>query len=316
MSSDSRPLNLDIDLKDLKILPKREWKRLRNKYLNLQREKINELKKKSWQKSNENSKGNLNKKQVAAVKHIGRLNEQIAASSSLHQQLTKSTQNTTSSSTTPQQTLTVSNVKNFDLKKSPHMNFYRVNKEIDGGLYDEDENDSQSNDTSSLDSPNICSPYSILEKRRKLLSPITNSTKTEIKRNVALEKGPLFQFVPGIIIKIELTEPCIDTKQFKIDIKHINESIKYIDVKEGTMISYLRFDTAKNAEIFLTKLKTKNSYQNCEILDGTEESKYWDKIMEDREMKLNKRIKIKNKRGREKIPKLIANHIRFVDDEE
>ncbi|XP_055385485.1 GATA zinc finger domain-containing protein 4-like [Condylostylus longicornis] len=487
----SRPLNLEVDLKDLKILPKRDWKRLRNRYLNLQREKINNLKKKNWQRNNDISKGNPNKKQIAAVKHIGRLNQQIAASTSLQQstQLNKSVstssssssisvQNITSSSNqnnitsvmplstltssppssvsssavpnpnagkssiivpvvsssalvtsstsssspsspitsikttstisnnnnitnnnnsivnnnnnnnnnninnsnncnnninnnnnsnnnnninnnnncnnnnnknnsnnnnnnnnnsnnnnnnnsnnsnTQTQQLIVINGKNFDLKKSPHMNFYRVNKEIDGALYDEDENDSQSNDTSSLDSPGINSPYSmILEKRRKLLSPITNSTKTiEIKRNnIALEKNPLFQFEPGIIIKIEFNNVIIDVKKFKNDIKqqyNIDDAIKYIDIKEGYNIVHIRCGTPKNSQLLLTKFlnnKLNLKFNNCEIIYGTEESKYWDKIMEDRDMKLNKRIVIKTKRGREKITKLISNHIRFVDDDD
>ena len=52
------------------------------------------------------------------------------------------------------------------------------------------------------------------------------------------------------------------------------------------------------------------------IRETETEAEYWKKIENDREMKLNKQVKVPQKRGREKVKKLLSKHLHFDDEEE
>lgn len=120
-----------------------------------------------------------------------------------------------------------------------------------------------------------------------------------------------------------------------------NNSVKYIDVTHGSCEAHIRCDTAEAAQSFvqksyegkcLTILKGKyilRSYSNihthnifnvwvlcANFLDDDEKS-YWDKIARDREEKLNRKGKVKQ-RGRDKLlkraEKKLGKCIKFDQD--
>lgn len=216
----------DGELKDLRILPKKEWKKLRNKYLNLQREKASELKRIAWKNA--------------------RASQENAA-----EQISKGP-------------------TNFEISS---MNFY--------GAIDP-------------------------ENERK--SPVKVDRK-----NPALEKAPLFNYEPGLIVNVKFLEPCVNIKEFKTDMKQY-EVVKYVDIKEGALEAYLRCETGNAASDFVKQINC--AEYNCKVISGDQENEYWMKIKNDREMKLNKQVKVPVKRrGRDRVAKIAAKHIRFGDDE-
>ncbi|XP_065365134.1 la-related protein 7 [Calliphora vicina] len=241
-------LNTDVAYYELKILPKKDWKRLRNKYLNLQREKVTELKRKAWREQQE-----LKQQQKEAA--VTEDNSLLPAS----QQEQKKNSKT--------------NAKH-KLQKM-NMNFYGAAEE---------------------EPP---TKVSISEKLPQ--------------QNPALERAPLFTYEPGLIVEVTFLEPCVNIKEFKADMRQYS-SVKYVDIKEGAMQAYLRLESPKKAIEFVQQISCAE-YQ-CKILSDEVESNYWQKIEKDREQKLNKQVKIPQKRGREKVKKLITKHIRFGDDDE
>lgn len=97
-------------------------------------------------------------------------------------------------------------------------------------------------------------------------------------------------------------------------------SIKYIDIKEGSSEAFLRIESPASAENFLKEFSTSSNEYTCSILNGKDEENYWNKIKNDREDKLLKKIKIK--KPKEKLINRILNkssgvstHIRFDADE-
>ncbi|XP_024873267.1 la-related protein 7-like [Temnothorax curvispinosus] len=105
-------------------------------------------------------------------------------------------------------------------------------------------------------------------------------------------------YAPGIIVKIEMDEPCTDLQNFKMELKE-NNSVKYIDVTADSCEAYVRFETAEAAQTFVQK-----SYEGrrLTVLEGDEEKLYWDKISEDRTEQLSKKKRVKQ-RGRDKLLK-------------
>lgn len=204
----------------LRITTKLEWKRLRNKYLNHQREQIKELKKQLWadRKPRSAQPPPLKEKKI--------------------------------------------------IKNPRNINFYGAIKE---SKEEEDINE---------------------------VAPI----------NVLLDKKPLFSYEPGIIVKVHFDEPCVDVKDFKMDMRQ-HQFVKYIDVKEGDLAAFVRVDSARSAPTLIKHCAP----HKCQILTGANEESYWEKINVDRQQKLTKSIKIKPKRGREKINKMLASHVRFED---
>ncbi|XP_073830148.1 la related protein 7 [Musca autumnalis] len=236
-------LNTDVSYYELKILPKKDWKRLRNKYLNLQREKVAELKRKAWREQQEIKQ--QNKDQVK---------------DECNSQLPNKAQKKKS--------------KDSNKLQKMNMNFY--------GAAAEEE-------------------------------PPTKIVSTDkAQNNPALERPPLFSYEPGLIVEMSFLEPCVNIKEYKADMRQY-PSVKYVDIKEGAMQAYLRLESAPLAKEFVQKIGCAE-YQ-CKILSGDAESDYWQKIEKDREQKLNKQVKLPQKRGREKVKKLISKHIRFGDDD-
>jgi len=105
-------------------------------------------------------------------------------------------------------------------------------------------------------------------------------------------------YAPGIIVKIEMDEPCTDVQSFKMELRD-NNSVKYIDVAHGSCEAHVRCDTAEAAQSFTQK---SHEGRRLTVLKDDEEKLYWDKILQDRAEKLGTRTRVKQ-RGRDKLLK-------------
>ncbi|XP_009077991.1 PREDICTED: la-related protein 7 [Acanthisitta chloris] len=134
--------------------------------------------------------------------------------------------------------------------------------------------------------------------------------------------GP--QFVSGVIVKIISTEPLPGRKQIK-DALAVLAEVAYVDMLEGDTECHVRFKTPEAAQLVMRSYKEiqiKNNWK-FEILTGDNEQRYWQKILVDRQAKLNQPRE--KKRGTEKLiakaerirlekTQQTSRHIRFTDD--
>ncbi|KAH8330025.1 hypothetical protein KR074_007242, partial [Drosophila pseudoananassae] len=127
------------------------------------------------------------------------------------------------------------------------------------------------------------------------------------------ERTPLFKYEPGLIVECALLEPCTSVKEFKADMRQYPE-IKYVDIKEGEQVAQLRLSTPQGAEELVRQLNC--AERQLKILRGQAEALYWRKIEQDRETKLSKKVRVQQKRGREKVSKLLGKHIKFDDGDD
>ncbi|XP_047654583.1 la-related protein 7 isoform X1 [Phacochoerus africanus] len=98
--------------------------------------------------------------------------------------------------------------------------------------------------------------------------------------------GP--QFVSGVIVKILSTEPLPGRKQVRDTLAAISEVV-YVDLLEGDTECHARFKTPEDAQAVITaytEIKKKHCWK-LEILSGDHEQRYWQKILVDRQAKLN-----------------------------
>ncbi|KGL83721.1 La-related protein 7, partial [Tinamus guttatus] len=110
--------------------------------------------------------------------------------------------------------------------------------------------------------------------------------------------GP--QFVSGVIVKIISTEPLPGRKQIK-DALSMLAAVAYVDMLEGDTECHVRFRTPEDAQTVLKshkELQIKNTWK-FEVLTGDHEQRYWQKILVDRQAKLNQPRE--KKRGTEKV---------------
>lgn len=114
----------------------------------------------------------------------------------------------------------------------------------------------------------------------------------------AIAQGP--QFVNGVIVKIISAEPLPGRKQVRDTLATISEVV-YVDLLEGDTECHARFKTPEDAQAVMnvqTELKKKHCW-NLELLSGDHEQRYWQKILVDRQAKLNQPRE--KKRGTEKL---------------
>ncbi|KFO90436.1 La-related protein 7, partial [Buceros rhinoceros silvestris] len=110
--------------------------------------------------------------------------------------------------------------------------------------------------------------------------------------------GP--QFVSGVIVKIISTEPLPGRKQIKDALAALAE-VAYVDMLEGDTECHVRFKTPEDAQAVMKSYKEiqiKNTWK-FEVLTGDHEQRYWQKILVDRQAKLNQPRE--KKRGTEKV---------------
>uniref|UniRef100_A0AAX7W403 La-related protein 7 n=1 Tax=Astatotilapia calliptera TaxID=8154 RepID=A0AAX7W403_ASTCA len=136
------------------------------------------------------------------------------------------------------------------------------------------------------------------------------------------DQGP--QFVSGVIVKITDNKPLPGRKIIKDALCKISP-VAYVDILEGDAEGHIRFHSPEEARAVSdvrAELQKEHSWK-LEILTGDHEQRYWQKILVDRQVKLNRPRE--KKRGTEKLiskaEKIIiarakeANkHIHFDDD--
>nr|XP_034968590.1 la-related protein 7 isoform X2 [Zootoca vivipara]XP_034968593.1 la-related protein 7 isoform X2 [Zootoca vivipara] len=135
--------------------------------------------------------------------------------------------------------------------------------------------------------------------------------------------GP--QFEGGVIVKIISAEPLPGRKHIK-DMLATLANVAYVDLLEGDTECHVRLKTPEDAQTLLKsnkELQTKHNWK-LEVLSGDHEQRYWQKILVDRQAKLNQPRE--KKRGTEKLiakaekmrlakTQEISKHIHFSDDD-
>ncbi|XP_072261825.1 la-related protein 7 isoform X2 [Pyxicephalus adspersus] len=145
-------------------------------------------------------------------------------------------------------------------------------------------------------------------------------TKVDSAKNENL--GP--QFVSGVIVKITCSDPLPARKHVKETLSVVSEVV-YVDMLEGDTECHVRFKTPEDAQAVMKihcDLQSKHNWK-LQILTGDCEQRYWQKILVDRQAKLNRPRE--KKRGTEKLVakaekvRLVktqeaCKHIRFCDE--
>ncbi|XP_028932828.1 la-related protein 7 isoform X2 [Ornithorhynchus anatinus] len=134
------------------------------------------------------------------------------------------------------------------------------------------------------------------------------SKKSEIKTSKEGEKtcppekvnsmGP--QFVSGVIVKIISIEPLPGRKHIR-DTLAVISNVVYVDMLEGDTECHVRYKTPEDAQAIMkacTEIQKKHNWK-FEVLSGDHEQRYWQKILVDRQAKLNQPRE--KKRGTEKL---------------
>lgn len=144
------------------------------------------------------------------------------------------------------------------------------------------------------------------EMETELGVPVKSEMKNEKVTN-SEERGPQEkvhapgpQFVSGVIVKILSTEPLPGRKLIRDTLAAVSEVV-YVDLLEGDTECHARFKTPEDAQAMITvheEIKKKHGW-NLEILSGDHEQRYWQKILVDRQAKLNQPRE--KKRGTEKL---------------
>ncbi|NWW52276.1 LARP7 protein, partial [Pedionomus torquatus] len=128
--------------------------------------------------------------------------------------------------------------------------------------------------------------------------PQSENDKCNLAHDVSSTMGP--QFVSGVIVKIISTEPLPGRKQIKNALAVLAD-VAYVDMLEGDTECHVRFNTPEDAQIVMKSYKEiqiKNNWK-FEVLTGDHEQRYWQKILVDRQAKLNQPRE--KKRGTEKV---------------
>ncbi|XP_051563767.1 la-related protein 7-like [Myxocyprinus asiaticus] len=133
--------------------------------------------------------------------------------------------------------------------------------------------------------------------------------------------GP--EFVSGVIVKISYNQPLPSKKCIKDTLSEVS-AVAYVDILDGDAEGYIRCKSPEDAQAIITarsELQKKHNW-NLELLSGDHEQRYWQKILVDRQAKLNRPRE--KKRGTEKLiskaekiiiarAKEASKHIRFDD---
>ncbi|XP_029311187.1 la-related protein 7 [Cottoperca gobio] len=152
--------------------------------------------------------------------------------------------------------------------------------------------------------------------------PQHGSVEKSIKSEKVTNHGP--QYTSGVIMKITDNKPLPARKFIKDALSKISP-VAYVDTLEGDSEGHVRFHTPEEAKAVSdvsAELQKEHSWK-MEILAGDHEQRYWQKILVDRQVKLNRPRE--KKRGTEKLiskaekiilarAKEATKHIRFQED--
>ncbi|XP_053559536.1 la-related protein 7 isoform X2 [Bombina bombina] len=158
-----------------------------------------------------------------------------------------------------------------------------------------------------------------METESALEDPDLKNDKGENEKTEAL--GP--QFVSGVIVKITSSDPLQGRKHVKDVLSGISD-VAYVDMLEGDTECHARYKTPEDAQGALkarSELQTKHNWK-LKILSGDGEQRYWQKILVDRQARLNRPRE--KKRGTDKLvakaekirlakTQEASKHIRFSD---
>ncbi|XP_059392099.1 la-related protein 7 isoform X2 [Carassius carassius] len=146
-----------------------------------------------------------------------------------------------------------------------------------------------------------------------------NTSKDTVKKEPS--SGP--EFVSGVIVKISYNQPLPSKRGIKDSLSEMS-AVAYVDILDGDKEGYIRFKSPEDAQTVITaRSEFQKKYNwNLELLSGDHEQRYWQKILVDRQAKLNGPRE--KKRGTEKLiskaEKIIiarateaSKHIRFDD---
>ncbi|KAM8720708.1 hypothetical protein ACLKA7_006705 [Drosophila subpalustris] len=270
---DKHKPNIEPSAIDLKVLPKSSWCSMRNKYLNLQRRIISEAKSKLWRNSQTDSQTGNSHRSTSKQTQLQAQQQQLVESKG-------------KGSCKEEETEPLSDAGDADAevpvppkrrKRNKTAGVHKMNMNFYGA------GGSEADDTK------------------------TAAVRAE---DAAQERSPLFKYEPGLIVECALHEPCTNVKDFKADMRQYTE-IKYIDIKEGDQVAHLRMSTPNAADELSRQLSC--AEMQLKVLRGQSETQYWHKIEQDREAKLTKKVRVQQKRGREKVAKMLAKHIKFDD---
>nr|XP_015801994.2 la-related protein 7 [Nothobranchius furzeri]XP_054603495.1 la-related protein 7 [Nothobranchius furzeri] len=175
--------------------------------------------------------------------------------------------------------------------------------------------------------------YLVLQKRsmaslkktiRKINEDKTQDGNAELESKSEKETNHGPQFISGVILKITDSKPLPSRKIIKDTLSKISP-VAYVDILEGDVEGHIRFHTSEEAKAVCNvkeDLQKEHSWK-LQILKGDHEQRYWQKILVDRQVKLNRPRE--KKRGTEKLiskaEKLIISqakeahkHIHFDED--
>lgn len=146
-----------------------------------------------------------------------------------------------------------------------------------------------------------------LESEMETEHGVPNKSEMKNEKANSEERGPQEkvhapgpQFVSGVIVKILSTGPLPGRKLIRETLAAISEVV-YVDLLEGDTECHARFKTPEDAQAVINayaEIKKKHCWK-LEILSGDHEQRYWQKILVDRQAKLNQPRE--KKRGTEKL---------------
>ncbi|XP_054999433.1 la-related protein 7 [Sorex araneus] len=146
-----------------------------------------------------------------------------------------------------------------------------------------------------------------LESEMETEHGVPNKSETKNEKDNSEQRGPQEkvhapgpQFVSGVIVKILGAGPLPGRKLIRDTLAAISEVV-YVDLLEGDTECHARFKTPEDAQAVINvcaEIKKKHCWK-LEILSGDHEQRYWQKILVDRQAKLNQPRE--KKRGTEKL---------------
>ncbi|XP_050971904.1 la-related protein 7 isoform X2 [Labeo rohita] len=129
----------------------------------------------------------------------------------------------------------------------------------------------------------------------------TNENENTSCKDTAKKESPSGpKFVSGVIVKISYNQPLPSKRCIKDSLSEVS-AVAYVDILDGDTEGYIRFRTPEDAQTVITaqsELQKKYNW-NLELLSGDHEQRYWQKILVDRQAKLNSPRE--KKRGTEKL---------------
>lgn len=248
-----------VILSHLRVSSKADWKRLRNKYLTLQREQYVQIKKEFSHKLSKLGTRILPRPVIIKIKQ-------------------------------PFQSPTSKVASNKPIRSNAHnMNFYGANQDT----IEASGNEQNSITATDTENDNTVNQGQQASDSDRIVDDANGQNASGAPH---LLKKPLFEFEPGVIVKVNFDSPCVDVPDFKAEMRQY-PCVQYVDLREGQTAAYVRVDNARSAPTIIKQCAP----NRCQILTGEPEMAYWNKITHDREQKLTKVVRVRRSKGKKKL---------------